>query len=66
MPQTIPERIAEIDAILAQGVSVLRHADRTIEYDLAALRLERAHLLQQQVNAASPSGGFRRVVFRHG
>ena len=63
MPQTVAERISEIDAILQSGTEQVRHGDRWITYNLAELRKERSRLLAQQAN----TGGFRRVVFKtHG
>jgi hypothetical protein len=59
MPQTVAERIAEIDAILQAGTSMVRHGDRVIQYDLAELRKERASLLSSQVTGSN----FRRVTF---
>ena len=42
---TDAERIAQIDGILAAGIRRTTIGDRTIEYDLDALRKERADLL---------------------
>jgi len=59
---TTAERIAEIDAILQAGTTMVRHGDRTVQYDLEALRRERERLL------ASLNGGgsnFRSVVFKN-
>jgi hypothetical protein len=60
-PSTTRDRIAQIDAILADGVRVSRQADRSTEWDLDALRKEREEL-QRQLAGASGSR-FRRVVF---
>jgi hypothetical protein len=59
MPQTVAERIAEIDAILQAGTTLVRHGDRTVQYDLAELRKERATLLASQATGSN----FRRVTF---
>jgi len=58
---TVQERIDQIDAILQSGTATVRHGDRTIQYDLEALRRERDRLAA----SISKSGGFRRVVFRN-
>ena len=42
---TDQERIDEINGILAKGISRVTIGDRTMEYDLKALRQERADLL---------------------
>lgn len=59
---TNAERIAEIDAILQAGTSRVRHGDRDVQYDLDALRRERARLVAK----TSATDSFRRVVFTNG
>jgi hypothetical protein len=59
--------IDSIDALLAGGIRrVVAPDGRTVEYDLAALRRERARLQTIVAAADVPqvASGFRRVVFR--
>lgn len=58
---TARTRIAEIEAILAAGVSRSQIDGRAVEYDLERLERERDRL-QRIVNAAAVSQ-FRRVTF---
>jgi hypothetical protein len=62
---TAAERIAEIDAILASGLSTVTYADRTVSYNLAELRKEREYLAST-IAAAAAGSSFRRVVFKGG
>lgn len=61
---TAQARIAEIEAILAAGVSSESINGRSVAYDLKALEAERDRL--SRVVAASTHSQFRRVVFRNG
>lgn len=60
---TIRTRIDEIDTILAGGVSSANIGNRSVTYDLIALRAERKSLVRQ---LSSSSSNFRRVVFKSG
>jgi hypothetical protein len=60
----IQSRIDSIDAILAAGTSSVTLGDRTVAYDLDALRLERDRL--SRLIASASASSFRRVVFKGG
>lgn len=45
---TDQERIDQINAILAKGITRVRTGDKVVEYDLAELRRERDNLLRKQ------------------
>ena len=59
-------RLDQIDAVLARGISsATTDSGRRVDYDLAALRLEREEL--RSLAAVSRVGSrFRRVVFADG
>lgn len=61
---TIQTRIDQIDTILAGGMRSISTGTDRMEYDLQALKDERAHL--QRIVSASSSSSFRRVVFKSG
>jgi hypothetical protein len=65
MATSVADRIAEIDTILAAGLSSVTYADRVVSYNLGELRKERDRLVATQAAAASGSS-FRRVVFKGG
>jgi len=62
---TDEERLAQIQGILDRGISRATTGDKTVEYDLKALRQEREDILRKM---AADSGGssFRPVVFIRG
>jgi hypothetical protein len=60
---TAQTRLAEIEAMLADGTTRQGIDGRFVERDLAALERERDRL--QRIVAASTHSSFRRVVFRN-
>jgi hypothetical protein len=59
-------RLDQIDAVLARGISsATTDSGRRVDYDLAALRLEREELRSLAV-VARVGSRFRRVVFADG
>ena len=58
---TDAERIAQIDGILAAGIRRTTIGDRTIEYDLDALRKERADLIAKTRGVSA----FHKVTMKH-
>ena len=59
---TDAERITQIDEILAKGISRVTIGDRTVDYDLDALRSERQDLLRK-TSGTSP---YKKVVMHRG
>lgn len=49
---TLQERIDAIDEKLEEGANAIRHGDKAVNYDMDALRQERARLAAE-INAAS-------------
>lgn len=58
----IRTRIAEIDALLASGVSSVSYKDRAQSFNLDALSKERSRLMR----SISGSSSYRRVTFKNG
>lgn len=57
----IRTRIAEIDSLLASGVSSVSYKDRSESFDLDAVRQERTRLMR----SLSGTSSYRRVTFKN-
>ncbi len=62
---TDAERLANIQNILDRGIRRATTGDKTVEYDLDALRKEREDLLRK-IAASSGVSAYKRVVMNRG